>query len=41
MKRRALEMRRDGVSYKKIAGELGVGVKRVRNAVDGMEEGSR
>ena len=39
LKRRALEMRRDGLSYKKVAGVLGVGIKRVRNAVDGVEEG--
>jgi len=39
LKRKALEMRRDGVSYRTIAGQLGVGVKRIRNAVDGVEEG--
>jgi len=39
VKRKALEMRRDGVSYKRIAGELGVGIKRIRNAVDGVENG--
>jgi len=38
-KRRALEMRRDGLSYKKVAGALGVGIKRVRNAVDEVEQG--
>jgi len=35
--RKALGMRRDGVSYRTIAGQLGVGVKRIRNAVDGVE----
>jgi len=39
LKRKALEMRRDGVSYRTIAGQLGVGVKRIRNAVDSVEEG--
>jgi len=39
LKRKALEMRRDGVSYRTIARQLGVGVKRIRNAVDGVEEG--
>jgi len=38
LKRKVLEMRRDGVSYRTIAGQLGVGVKRVRNAVDGVEK---
>jgi len=38
-KRKALEMRRDGLSYKKVAGVLGVGIKRVRNAVDDIEQG--
>jgi len=40
LKRKALEMRRDGVSYRTIAGQLGVGVKRIRNAVDRVEEGT-
>ena len=39
LKRKALEMRRDGLGYKSIAGALGVGVKRVRNAVDDIEKG--
>ena len=37
VKRRALEMRRDGMSQTKIAGALGVGRKRVRNFLDGVE----
>jgi len=32
-------MRRDGLGYKAIAGALGVGIKRVRNAVDDIEKG--
>ena len=39
LKRKALEMRRDGLGYKSIAGALGVGIKRVRNAVDDIEKG--
>jgi len=39
LKQKALEMRRDGASYRTIAGSLGVGVKRVRNAVDDVENG--
>jgi len=37
MKRRVLEMRRDGMSQTKIAGVLGVGRKRIRTALDGVE----
>jgi len=39
LQRRVLEMRRDGVSERQIAGYLGVGRKRVRNALDGVAEG--
>jgi len=39
LQRRVLEMRRDGLGYKSIAGSLGVGIKRVRNAVDDIEKG--
>jgi len=37
MKRRVLEMSRDGLSQTKIAGVLGVGRKRVRNALNRVE----
>jgi len=37
LQRRILEMRRDGLSQSRIAGVLGVGRKKVRNALDGIE----
>jgi len=37
LQRRVLEMRRDGVSERQIAGALGVGRKRIRNALEGTE----
>jgi len=37
LNRRVLEMSRDGMSQTKIAGVLGVGRKRVRNALDVIE----
>ena len=39
LKRRVLEMRRDGLGYKRIAGALSVGIKRVRNAIGELEQG--
>jgi len=39
LQRKVLEMRRDGLGYKNIAGALGVSIKRVRNAVDDIEKG--
>jgi len=37
LNRKILEMRRDGLSQTRIAGVLGVGRKRIRNALDGVE----
>jgi len=37
IKRKVLELRRDGLGYQRIAGALGVGIKRVRNIVDEVE----
>ena len=37
LKQKALEMRRDGLSQTQIAGALGVGRKRIRNALEGIE----
>jgi len=39
LKRKVLELRRDGLGIKRIAGALDVGIKRVRNIVDDVEQG--